>query len=44
MRAALRELDEGAFGMPAEEGGGLDGRVRAEQMEQFRVERTLLGL
>lgn len=44
VRAALRELYEGALGMPTEKSGRFRGRIRAEQMEELRVERALLGL
>ena len=44
MRAALRELDERALGVPAEEGRRVRRGVRAEEVQDLRVERALLGL
>ena len=44
VRAALRELDEGALGVPAEECRGVGRAVGAQEVQELRVEGAFLGL
>lgn len=44
MRASFGDLEEGAFGVPAQEGGAFGRGVGFEEVEELGVEGLLLGL